>query len=175
MKRKYAYLLIFISVLFYLSCQKINLQKDGYFILRADGTRKSYDKCAFVVSHDTSNSALITKNCVYAGITEENLNKDYEIMLYFEGDKKGTYTTIDNIMLPSLFATVKYKGKIYEGWGTPPFPYDKSNIELIIDKYDISKGIIDGSFSGKFRNYRETDDVIELKKCRFRAMDYNDL
>ena len=154
------------------SCQKLNLQKDGYFTLKADGSRESFDYCEYEVIQDTIDSTPLKRNYIYASNSKENIISDFKVLIIFTGETKGTYNTCENIMVPSLYANIVYKGEHFEAFGTLPFPYDKSNMVLTIDKYDLNKGIIDGSISGKFCNYNN-NETIELKKCNFRAMDPN--
>lgn len=171
MKINSSFILFFLTFILCFSCQKLNMQKDGYFILKADDSRTSFDYCEYQIMHDTLNSTPITKNYIKAFKNKPD-SSEYDVMIIFVGDSKGKYNTCENLMTPSLYANVIYKGEHYEAFGTPPFPYDKSNMELIIDKYDLNKGIIDGSISGKFCNYNN-NETIELKKCNFRAMDAN--
>jgi len=174
MKIKIRYFLIFIVSLQYLSCQKLNLQKDGYFILKTNDSRTAYDKCYFRMQ----SIASISSNCIFAGKVKKGGDSiyagDYDVFIYYEGNTTGNYTSYNPTSPTALYVMIKANNKEYL---FPSFDFSTSEqlaeINLAIDEYNSGKGKCKGSISGKFINPNDRNDFVTVKTSKFVAMDFD--
>jgi hypothetical protein len=164
MKNRILQILILIIALNYTSCQEINLQKDGFFILKENNDKVTYDKC-FYTRLDDSGSII---NIITAYDKKENDSINPVIQIHFNGTDVGTYDTYDSLAPTKLLAIINFEGTHYE---FPSFTNGQQTGEmsLVIDKYDTDKGIIKGSVSGKF--YSIDKELLDVEESDFESMD----
>ena len=164
MKTKIAFVNLIIFALICFGCQKLDLKRDGYFILKANGKRIAYNKCYSQTTIDNSGSSPVYFNEICAYTRDANTDSIRpKILIYFNGNTIGSYTTY-NPSQGLLAAIIHFNNNIYE------FPmYNSAVIDLEIDKYNTSAKEIKGSLSGKFYNVNNSSDFIDVKKSDFCA------
>ena len=150
-------------------CQKINLQRDGYFILKVNDKRISYDKCLFTLGETSRPNTIVASD--FKNISDSVYPNDFDIHIYFYGEVVSTNNEYDSLFPDKLNVSIKFNDQIYR------FPHNnlnsfkqESEVNLVIDEYDSKKKKCKGSISGKF--YNNSGDFIEVKTSKFVAMNY---
>ena len=166
------YQLLILLALIMIACQKLNLQKDGYFVFKTSHSKTVYDKCEFLSDSIPGNRA----NFIYAGarvVTGDSMRvNDYPVSIIYVGNPTGTYNTNNSSTLGELMAFITVDNNRYE------YPINNFNtmklqgqFEVVVEKHDLKKGKLKGHFSGKLCNAQ--GDYIEVDESDFVAMERN--
>jgi hypothetical protein len=154
-----------VSLILLPACQKSDLKKDGYFILKINNSRVSFDKCVFWCENNIADTTPVHLNNIVAykkkDVVDTAISNYENIMIYFDGDTCGTYS--NQWLLPGPNACLAYI--MHKG-----INYGPAEMILKIEKYDIENKIIEGSLSGKFQIGGSLETTAEIKESPFRAI-----
>jgi hypothetical protein len=166
MKIKTSFKIAFLILLFYCSCQKLDLKKDGYLILKANGKRIAYNECRFKTEIDNSGSTPVYSNTIYALTRDNNSDSIHPmILIYFYGNTTGNYSESMLLNQSGFEANIHFNSSIY----SCPLVNKNMSVNLNIEEYDLSKNYIKGNLTGMYYNYNGGGDYIDVKKGEFVA------
>lgn len=178
MKTRFIQIFIVILTIISFGCQKSDLKKDGYFIFKANNKKVTFNSCFWTLDSYMDNTITVNMNNIFAiqrkdmGGTNDsawfNFQADH-VYIIFDGTTTGTYSTPVWVTLPNAFyIEIQNQGILYSMFQVDQNGNPYCNVQMNIDKYDVNKGIIEGSISGTFYNYN-SNSTIEVTHCAFCA------